>query len=245
MFKNNFAKLICSAFVFLLFVNGINSQTNKVKMVFIGNSITAGVYDYHKSDVNVSYATQFGKLMQGIYGDTLEILNAGVSGRTMTKHGTAPIWNEKIFDKALSFHPDICLIALGTNDSKSGLYNLVQNEFFNDYQSMIDTFTSINPNTLFIVCLPPPIFEGHPYSPNDPHNDTLLVKSTIPLIESIAEKNKLFEIDFHTPFVNSIQYFSDKLHPNEEGHKQMAKILFDMFIEKDIIHQSLQLKDAK
>lgn len=83
--------------------------------------------------------------------------------------------------------------------------------------------------------MPPPIGEGHPYSAADPHNDTLLLKYTIPLIDSIAKTNDLFVADFHTPFVDSAQYFTDHLHPNIEGHKKMAKILFNRFIEEGII----------
>jgi acyl-CoA thioesterase-1 len=243
--RKPYIKIICAGLVYFFFGNSANSQTDKVRMAFIGNSITAGVYDFGKSDLQVSYATQFSFLMEKVYGDTLVTLNAGVSGRTLTKHGPAPIWNEPVFKKALEFAPDICLIALGTNDSKPSLYNLVQQEFYNDYQDMIDTFRYINPNVTFVICLPPPIRDGHPYSAGDPHNDTLLLKYTIPLIDSVAKTNNLFVVDFHTPFLDSVQYFTDHLHPNKEGHKKMARILFDQLIGEDLIHKTLDLKSAQ
>ncbi|WP_163714601.1 GDSL-type esterase/lipase family protein [Mangrovibacterium lignilyticum] len=236
--------MIGAGLAFFVVATSANCQSSKVKMAFIGNSITAGVYDYGKKDQQVSYATQFSELMAAVYGDTLEILNTGVSGRTMTKHGPQPIWIEPAFKKALDFKPDICLVALGTNDSKPNLYDLVQKEFFHDYQDLIDTFRCINPNITFVVCLPPPIFEGHPYSPESPHNDTLLVKYTIPLIDSIAKNNHLTVVDFHTAFVDRPQYFTDHLHPNIEGHQKMGKILFDQFMEQDLIRKTLQLKDS-
>lgn len=238
----NYAKLIFAGLALLMVANSAHSQTNKVRMAFIGNSITAGVYDYGKSDLQVSYATQFGLLMKEVYGDTLQIFNSGVSGRTLTKHGPSPIWNETVFKNALTWVPDICLIALGTNDSKPSLYNLVQNEFYNDYQAMIDEFRKVNPNVTFVLCLPPPIWDGHPYSKTDPHNDTLLLNYTIPLIDSVAKVNNLFVVDFHTPFVDSLNYFTDHLHPSIEGHKKMSKILFDKIIEEDFIRQVLNLK---
>jgi lysophospholipase L1-like esterase len=241
--RKTYTKIIWAGLAFFILANSTNSQTSKIRMAFIGNSITQGVYAQGKSDSQVSYVMQFSNLMKEVYGDTLEIMNAGVSGRTLTKHGPAPIWNEAIYKKALVFVPDICLVALGTNDSKPILYDLVQNEFYNDYQDMIDTFRYVNPSITFVICLPPPIWDGHPYSKTSPHNDTLLVKYTIPLIDSIARKNDLFVVDFHTPFVDSLQYFTDHLHPNIEGHKKMAKILFDKFIEEDFIHKILGLKD--
>lgn len=242
--KTSFLKHVTIKFLFITIAfvftaNITNAQKDKVRMAFIGNSITAGVYDYGKSDLQVSYATQFGEMMETVFGDTLEIYNAGVSGRTMTKNGPAPIWKESVFKNALAWAPDICLIALGTNDSKPSLYSLVQSEFYNDYQAMIDTFRYYNPNTAFIVCLPPPILDGHPYSSGNPHNDTLLLNYTIPLMDSVAKVNGTFLVDFHTPFVDSVGYFTDKLHPNIEGHKKMAKILFDQFLEEDIFHSAL------
>ena len=236
--------IILASLAFFIAASSVNGQTTKVKIAFVGNSITEGVYDYGKKDPQVSYVTQFGNLMQAVYGDTLEILNAGVSGRMMTKHGTRPIWIEPKFKKALDFAPDICVIALGTNDSKPDLHDLVQKEFYSDYQDMIDTFRYVNPNVTFVVCLPPPIFEGHPYSPESPHNDTLLVKYTIPLIDSIAKNNHLAVVDYHTALVDSICYFTDHLHPNVEGHKKLGKILFDELIGQNIIGKTLQLKDS-
>lgn len=232
-----YIKILFTGLVLFVAIHSAYSQKSKVRMAFIGNSITAGVYDYGKSNLNVSYASQFRNLMYEVYGDTLETFNAGVSGRTLTKNGPAPIWKESAFANALAFKPDICLIALGTNDSKPSLYDLVQNEFYSDYQDMINTFRNINPNTTFIVCLPPPIWEGHPYSATDPHNDTLLLKYTIPLIDSIAKENNLYVVDFHTPFTDKVEYFTDHLHPNIEGHKAMAKILFDRVIEEGIMEQ--------
>ncbi len=237
-------KMLGAALAFFILATSANSQSSKVKIAFIGNSITEGVYDYGKKDPQVSYVTQFGNRMKEVYGDTLDILNAGLSGRMMTKHGTRPIWVEPVFQKALDFAPDICVIALGTNDSKPDLYELVQNEFYNDYQSMIDTFRTVNPKVSFVVCLPPPIFEGHPYSPESPHNDTLLLNYTIPLTKSIAKNNDLAVMDYHTPLVDSIQYFTDHLHPNIEGHKKLCKLLFDQFTELDIVHKTLVLKDS-
>ena len=239
-FRRTHAKFLCAGLVLFVVASTVKSQTNKVKMAFIGNSITQGVYDKGKSDKQVSYVAQFNKLMEKVYGDTLEVLNAGVSGRTLTKHGPAPIWREPVFKEALEFVPDICLIALGTNDSKPGLYDLVENEFYNDYQAMIDTFRSVNPKITFIACLPPPIWEGHPYSASDPHNDTLLANHTIPFINAVAKANDIYVVDFHTSFEGELQYFTDHLHPNKEGHKKMAKVLFDWILEKDLIRKKIK-----
>ncbi|MBN1184179.1 MAG: T9SS type A sorting domain-containing protein [Bacteroidales bacterium] len=236
-FKDFPTKILLTPIFLVLITFSTNSQAYKVRMAFIGNSITQGVYGYGLSNADTSYATQFGNLMETIYGDTLEILNAGVSGRTMLKTSSAPIWSESIFATALKTVPDICLIMLGTNDSKPDLLASVEERFLDDYLSMIDTFRFRNPDTKFIVCDPTPIWGQHPYSSGNPHHDTILVNYTIPLIDSVAKMKSTYLLDLHTPFVDSVQYTYDSLHPNGAGHKKMAQILFNWFLAEDLMHK--------
>lgn len=229
-----YIKIAGAALALFMIAGTVSSQTTKLSISFIGNSITAGVYDYGKTDVQVSYATRFSQLIEE-YVDTLKTFNAGVSGCTLCRNTSSPIWTQAKFKNALTRETDICLIALGTNDSKPSLLNVVKRDFFNDYQDMIDAFRKGNPDMIVVVCLPPPIFDGHPYSAGNPHNDTILLKYTIPLIDSVAKENDLMCVDFHTPFMDSLHYFDDKLHPNKAGHMKMAKILFERFIEEGLI----------
>ena len=239
--KTSRQKLTLKAFItslvllFALF-NTANSQAYKIRMVFVGNSITQGVYDYGLWNTDTSYVAKFGKLMEAVYGDTLSILNAGVSGRCMLKDGPSPIWNESVFATALKTVPDICFILLGTNDSKPSLLGKVKDHFYQDYMAMIDTFKYRNPDTKFIVCDPTPIWDGHPYSVGDAHNDTILVKYTNPLIDSVAKETGAYLFDLHTPFVDSLKYFNDKLHPNPAGHEKIARIIFDTIQKLDLLH---------
>jgi len=213
------------------------SQEYKVRMAFIGNSITYGAtLDNPSAEC---YPSQLSDLLSQVYGDTVEIFNAGVSGRTMLKKAQSPIWNEPVFRSALKFVPDICLIMLGTNDAKPFLWDSLGHEFLTDYRDMIDTFRFRNPNTRFIVCYPPPIWEGHPYGTTfeNSHNDSIVVNHVSAYVDSIVAETGATLIDFHTPFEDSLQYFPDKLHPNLEGSAIMAGILFDTLLATNLIHQ--------
>jgi lysophospholipase L1-like esterase len=206
-------------------------------MAMMGNSITYGAK--LSSPSTECYPARLSQMLSEIYGDTCEIMNYGVSGRTMMRSSESPLWKESKFTDALKYVPDICLILLGTNDSKPYRWEAWGDEFLNDYLAMIDTFKFRNPYTRFIVCYPPPIWEGHPYGTTfeNSHNDSIVVNCIIPLIDSVVEKTGAILIDFHTPFVDSLQYFPDKLHPDAEGSGIMAEILFDTIIERDLIHQ--------
>ena len=228
--------------LFLMLVAGTGSllwgqEPYQVRMAMVGNSITygAGLPDPAAD----CYPSQLDTLLRAIYGDSVLIGNYGVSARTMMKNSELPIWEENAFTDALELVPDICLILLGTNDSKPYRWDTWGDEFLGDYLSMIDTFKFRNPNTKFIVCYPPPIWKGHPYGTNyqDKHNDSVVVNEIIPLIDSVVTLTGATLVDFHTPFVDSLQYFPDKLHPDKAGSGIMAAMLFDTLMKYDMIQQ--------
>lgn len=47
------------------------------------------------------------------------------------------------------------------------------------------------------------------------------------MIKKVAKKNKLDIIDLHTAMDGIPQLFPDKIHPNEEGAKIMAKTVYE------------------
>ncbi len=229
--------------IFFSFTLLSNAQDFKVKIACIGNSITYGAR--LEKPARDSYPTQLSNMLSEIYGDTCIVNNYGVSGRNMLKNAPKPIWNEPQFAEALRWTPDICIILLGTNDSRPGLWADYGDEFKKDYLAMIDTFKTINPNTIFILGEPTPIWKGHHYggdSWDTKHNDTILVKNTIPIIKKVAKKTKATLIDFHTPFANSIQLFPDLLHPNPEGAHSIAELIFEEIRGNDFINKVEQNK---
>ncbi|WP_302884989.1 GDSL-type esterase/lipase family protein [Wenyingzhuangia gilva] len=227
-----------------MFVNiNTQAQNKQVKIACIGNSIT---YGSHLEDSERDcYPTQLSNLLYKVYGHNCVVKNFGVSGRTMLKKGPKPIWVEPKFSEAKNMAPDICIILLGTNDSRPDLWAKIGKEFYGDYKSMIKTFKKINPKTKFIVGLPSPIWKNHPYGGTawgDKHNDSILVNGVIPNIKKIAKKRNVTSIDFHTPFENKVDLFPDYLHPNAEGAKIIAQMIFDIIEEKNMIQKVINKK---
>ncbi|MCX7987258.1 MAG: GDSL-type esterase/lipase family protein, partial [Bacteroidales bacterium] len=221
-------KIILFSFLCLAFYTLTSAQL--VRFGFIGNSITIGTG--LASPQTECYPAQIGVLLKQKYGDTCEVRNFAVSGRTMLRKGDFPIWNEPDFQKALNYAPDVLFVLLGTNDSKPQNWDAYGNNFFSDYSAMLDTFRWRNPRVKFIVCLPPPAFQvvwGI--------RDSVIKNYIIPLVDSISRKYNALLVDFYTPLLDSVSLFPDKIHPNARGAKAMAKIAFDRILESDIIHQ--------
>ena len=90
-------------------------------------------------------------------GEAYWVKNFGVSARTLLNKGDNPYMNEKAYQDALAFNPNIVVIKLGTNDSKSFNWKY-KADFTKDLQTMVDAFKALPAQPKFIfVILPKPI----------------------------------------------------------------------------------------
>ncbi len=227
--NKNILKVLLIIITFFAASLTASSQEYQVRIACMGNSITygAGVSDPSTE----SYPAQLGVMLQEKYGDTCVVKNFGNSGRTMLKHGDYPLWNEKEFTNAMAFAPNICLILLGTNDTKPYNWDVYGDEFYGDYMSMIDTFRVRNPFVKFIVCYPPPAF-----AVVWDIRDSVIVNGVIPVIDQVLANTDATLIDFYHPLLDSVYLFPDKIHPGVQGSKDMAQMICDKIIETDLVH---------
>lgn len=180
-----------------------------IKVACVGNSITQGP----GRDNPDSYPLQ----MQKILGDQYEVVNFGVSGRTLLKKGDFPYWEEPQFEEVLAFSPDILVIKLGTNDSKPQNWQFKE-EFVGDYIEMVKTFKkSMAKKGKVYICIPVPVFES-----NYGITENILVNEMRPMLMEIAKKTKCEIINLYDPLLEKSVLLPDGIHPNTEGLGIMA-----------------------
>lgn len=223
---------ISSCIIILLTIGFYSySQDYHVRIGIIGNSITQGV---GLSDPETqSYPAQLAGMLPTVYGDTCIVKNFGITTTTMLKNGDVPYWNSTQFNDCMDYAAEICIILLGTNDSKPQNWDVYGDEFVDDYLSMIDTIKSRNLFTKFIVCYPPPGFEikwGI--------RDSVIYWGVLPGVDSVLVKTGAELIDFYHPLLDSASLFPDKIHPDVRGSKAMAEIILERLVETDIIHKA-------
>jgi acyl-CoA thioesterase I len=224
-------KLLIKSNCIIIFLCASFNLQAQIRIAFIGNSITEG---YGLSNpATECYPNQVFLKLKDVYGD-VQLFNSGVSGRTMFKKGDNPIWNEELFKNCFEWTPNICYIMLGTNDSKSKNWDSCgqSNGFIKDYKAMIDTFRYKNPNTLFMVAYPPPAFADLLGI-----RDSIILNGVIPAVDSIVKYSGAVVVDLYHPLLDSVSLFPDNIHPNAEGAKVIAKIIFDRIVVSDIIHK--------
>lgn len=186
-------------------------KADAVRVACIGNSITYG------SGIDKRDKQGYPAQLQNLLGSGYHVRNFGLGARTLLSTGDHPYMNEYMWKDCKDFNPNIAIIKLGTNDSKTANWNAKQYE--KDLQQMIDELKALPSH--------PRILLGYPakaWKEQWTIREEVIVGEIIPIIEKVAKKNKLEVVDFHTPTAASSDLFtSDMIHPNPKGAKVMAE----------------------
>lgn len=183
-----------------------------IKIAFVGNSITQGP----GRDNPDSYPLQVAALL----GDSYEVKNFGVSGRTLLKKGDYPYWNEPQFQQVKDFQPDVVVIKLGTNDSKPQNW-AHKADFVKDYLDLIVEFRAHMPKDgkVYVVMPVPVTRVNFGINPEIMNNEQRL------MLMEIIQKSGSELIDLYTPLMDKPELLPDGVHPNTEGLSIMAAVV--------------------
>ncbi|CAK0844109.1 unnamed protein product [Prorocentrum cordatum] len=87
-----------------------------------------------------------------------QVRGFGVPGATATRFSDQPYWDETKFEDARVWRPHFVIVTLGTNDSKSGVWD--EEAFEKDYRDLCAEFLARNnPKPLVVLVAPPPLYE--------------------------------------------------------------------------------------
>lgn len=200
------------ALFLVVFISLISCSDKVIRVACVGDSITEG------AGLAVQSATSYPVELNRLLGPGYAVLNCGRSATTLQKKGDFPYWISKEFANTFAFKPQIIVIKLGTNDTKPQNWN--PESFEKDYQSLLDTFSTIPNLRKILLCLPVPV-----YQTEWGINDDTLRRGVIPIIKRLSERNKLELIDLNTGLKYSPELFPDNIHPNEQGASKMAAII--------------------
>ena len=193
--------------IFILSLNHINANSNTV--LFLGDSLTEG-YGLNKEEA-------YPKLVQDLILKKLKkevsIINGAVSGSTTNDALARLKWY-------LRKKPTLIFIALGAND---GLRGLKLEKSQKNLEQIIEFAQKSKAKVLLAGMLIPPNY-GPEYSENFKK-----------MYENLSLKYSLKTMAFLLKDVAGIKELNqeDGIHPNEEGHKIIAKNVFE-FIKEEL-----------
>ncbi len=186
-----------------------------VKVACIGDSITDG------HGIDLREANGYPAQLQRMLGKGYNVKNFGISARTVMNSGDLPYMNEPYWQDALAFNPDIVIVKLGTNDSKS--YNWTPDKkkgFEKDLTTMVKTLKTLPSSPKIYLCKPIPAFKD-----SWTISEKVITEEIDPIIEKVVKKENLAGvIDLHTPFEGQTDLIQeDGIHPNSAGVRKLAE----------------------
>ena len=189
----------------------------KIRIACIGDSITygAGVMFYGRE--KKVWTAKLGELLGGEY----QVLNYGISGATLQDEGDKPYKTFKQLDKAKEAQPAVCILMLGTNDSKP--YNWDADRYKEQLALWIEDLKGACPDCKIVLITPPYTCpaRGKKVVAFDILNETIRDEIR-PIVMEAAAANGLPLIDLYTCTDGRSDWLADGVHPNAEGNKQIA-----------------------
>ncbi|MEG0033508.1 MAG: GDSL-type esterase/lipase family protein, partial [Mucinivorans sp.] len=122
----------------------LSTAADKVRVAAVGNSITYGAGI--DNPAQNSYPAQ----LQRVLGDKYWVVNFGASGYSMLSKSDYPYITTGQFKSSVEFNPDIILIKLGTNDTKTNNRDKIKSDYKADYQKLINLYRAL-PSTPRII----------------------------------------------------------------------------------------------
>ena len=207
--KNTLLLFLC-----LFSLWAVAQEKKPVKIACVGNSITYG------SGIKNQFQNSYPGLLSQLLGEGYDVRNFGVSGRVLLNKGDRPYMHEQKFRDLLKFEPDIVTIKLGTNDSKPWNWRYGK-DFKKDLTEMLDILQELPSKPKVYLCLPVPAAKS-----NFGINDSVITNGIIPVIRSVAKKRHLPVVDLYTVLKPHPDYYTDGIHPNEQGAALIAGELY-------------------
>jgi|GEM_PF-6038645 len=193
------------------------SSIAALKVAFVGDSITYGVGSSDRT--TKAYPVATGRLLM-TNGYTIK--NYGVSSTTMLKKGDHPYWTTSSFTNSLNWGPDIVVIMLGSNDSKSQNW-VYKSEFVANAEEMISRYRNLPSHPIVYINTSPTPQNGGNFS----ITEAVVGGEVVPLQLKAAEEMGCPVSDVHSATANMPQNFPDNIHPNDAGALVIANTVYE------------------
>ena len=246
MKHNKALKICCAALAALLVVAGISlsviadrgllggyhplqtPQEGQIRVACVGDSVTYG-FGIPRRGVN-SYPAA----LQTLLGDGYCVNNYGYSGRTACLMGDRPYRTETLCTKSRAFAPDIVVILLGANDSKTFNWRtevagmqLYPVQFERDLKELITVYQELPSAPKVYVATPLPAYADSRGTVRYEIQPEVIRDEILPIVKRVAAETDAELIDLYPVFEGKTELYSDGLHPTGEGAALLARTVYD------------------
>lgn len=206
--------------------DGESVKTEKIKIAFIGDSVTKGTgTDNSSTD---SYPAQLGAML----GDAYEVGNYSEGGRCVLSDSGSMYLDSDAFAESLLYQPDVVCIMLGTNDVSALLTKEKGTEqLYRDMLTLIEKYTALESSP--IVYLLTPTVRTDDRALEEGIRDIIL-----PTYKKISEDTGVGYVDTFTVSQDMKHHFIDSVHPDAVACSYIATWLYNAIVSNSNITAS-------
>ena len=187
-----------------------------IRVACIGDSITWGFTLLNP------WKQGYPALLQEKLGKEYEVRNFGFNDASARFDADTPYVNKRVYRESLEWNPDIVLLMLGTNDTKTR--NWDPDIFRRDYRRIVDSYLDLPSGPRVILIAPIRIFPVMGIPILGVHPETM-EEGVRPAIREIADGMGLELVDLKDLFIDT-RYCRDGVHPQKTGARMLAEAIW-------------------
>lgn len=204
----------------------MEAESTRIYQVYcLGDSITYGSGLSQEMRSLACYPAQ----LQELLGAKYQVMNYGVSGRTLTDVPERSYRDTGYLDMVKMQSPDILVVMLGTNDSKEDVWDAQR--YQEEYVALVEELQAIESEPDIYLMIPP---EAFPYEDGVivyGINNDIIHDEIRHIVRTVSEETGAGLIDLYAVTENHPEYFVDGVHPNEQGYEVLAKAVYEQIVE--------------
>lgn len=204
----------------------MEAESTRIYQVYcLGDSITYGSGLPQEQRPLACYPAQ----LQELLGAKYQVMNYGVSGRTLTDVPERSYRDTGYLDMVKLQSPDILVVMLGTNDSKEDVWDAQR--YQEEYVALVEELQAIESEPDIYLMIPP---EAFPYEDGVivyGINNDIIHDEIRHIVRTVSEETGAGLIDLYAVTENHPEYFVDGVHPNEQGYEVLAKAVYEQIVE--------------
>ncbi|MGK7376379.1 SGNH/GDSL hydrolase family protein [Planococcus sp. 1R117A] len=196
----------------------------QVTVVFLGDSVT------EQNAATNGQPNHVGKMQEwfdGNYPNQVQVINAGVSGNSITQ------MKDRLASDVLTFNPDLVVISSGINDAV-GTSNVSVEKFKEDYALLVNEIKETGNAEVILR------------TPNLTRTPSLNNRM-VPYLEAtrtLAQEENLKLFDFYEVMASDMasgnithaKLMKDLIHPDEDGHEYIFQTL-KTYVEQEVLNK--------
>ena len=208
---------------FVLFNSGFfGGNDERIRVSCVGDSLTYGSGVIKTREVD-SYPAKLQKKL----GTSHLVSNFGLRNATASADGDLPYIDSAQYKKSLESEPNIVLLMLGTNDSKT--YNWNAKSYEEGIKSLVQTYKNLDTNPTVYLMISPYCFSLDGSDIAEYQVQPKVVAGKIrDIVEKVAAEEGVEVIDLYSVTVGKEEHYRDGIHFDAEGYKIIADYIYDI-----------------